>query len=160
MRKGFLLAILLTCLSLAGFAQDDNNQKLSVTTQMFLDELKGNISFDEPDLPSRRQAPGKNGQTNGKPRGKNHGRIIAAPDTINGKVYISAFIRLDDNTSVNDLEALGVEVQCKFQNGLVTANIPVDKINDVAEISRVKRISVARRMSPLTNKVREASKTR
>ena len=157
MRKGFLLAILLACLSLAGFAQDDNNQKLSVTTQMFLDELKGNISFDEPDLPSRRQAPGKNGQTNGKPRGKNHGRIIAAPDTVNGKVYISAFIRLDDNTSVNDLEALGVEVQCKFQNGLVTANIPVDKINDVAEISRVKRISVARRMSPLTNKVREAS---
>ena len=151
------ILLIMAASTMMSFAQDDVSKKLSVTTQMFLDEMKGNITFSMPDVPSRRKAPGSTGNTTGKSHGKKHGRIIAAPDTINGKVYISAFIRLDDNTSVSDLEELGVEVQCKFQNGLVTANIPVYKINDVAGISRVKKISVARLMTPFTNKVREAS---
>jgi hypothetical protein len=157
--RRFILSILLTCATLAGLAQSNENNKFSATTQMFLDELNGNISLSHPDLPTRQQAPGREGQTKPAHRGKNYGRIIATPDTIGGRAYISAFIRLDDNTDVRVLEKLGVEVQCKFEGGLITANIPVDKIHEVAAIGRVKRISVAKLMSPLTNEARRATNT-
>ena len=131
--------------TLVGWAQDDVSRKLSITTQMFLQEMKGELTMDGP---SRvRKAPSQmTAEEKELDRMHKYDRVIAKPDTIGSKVYISAFIRLDDNTDVSDLEALGVEVQCKFDKGLVTANIPVDKINDVAGIARVKRVSVARRM--------------
>ncbi|MCR5131950.1 MAG: S8 family serine peptidase [Prevotella sp.] len=155
--KRFWLLLVMMASCMLSFAQDDARKKFSVSTQMFLDEMDGKISLTNTDVPTRRQAPGQTGQVTNKPRGKNHGRFIAAPDTIDGKVFISAFIHMDDNTDISALEALGVEVQCKFQNGLVTANIPVDKINDVADISKVKRINVARLRRPLTDKARTAS---
>ena len=43
----FLLAILLKASTLVGFAQDDIGNKLSISTQMFLSELVGDVSFDQ-----------------------------------------------------------------------------------------------------------------
>ena len=40
------MAIILAGSSLAGLAQDDVSKKLSVTTQMFLEEMKGELSME------------------------------------------------------------------------------------------------------------------
>ena len=151
-----LMVLVLASFTFVGWAQDDVSKKFSITTQMFLSEMRGDIKIESP---SRvRKAPGQmTAKERQLERMHKYDRFIAEPDTIKGKVYISAFIRLDDNTDVSELEAMGVEVQCKFDNGLVTANIPVDKIEEIAGITNVKRISVARRMRPFTDKVREAT---
>ena len=57
--------------------------KMSITTQMFLDEMAGRISFDEAQAPTRLTAPG--GQVLPK-----LGRPIVSPDTIDGRVYIAS----------------------------------------------------------------------
>lgn len=151
-----LMVLVLASFTFVGWAQDDVSKKFSITTQMFLSEMRGDIKIESP---SRvRKAPGQmTAKEKQLERMHKYDRFIAEPDTIKGKVYISAFIRLDDNTDVSELEAMGVEVQCKFDNGLVTANIPVDKIEEIGGITNVKRISVARRMRPFTDKVREAT---
>ena len=151
-----LMVLVLASFTFVGWAQDDVSKKFSITTQMFLSEMRGDIKIESP---SRvRKAPGQmTAKERQLERMHKYDRFIAEPDTIKGKVYISAFIRLDDNTDVSELEAMGVEVQCKFDNGLVTANIPVDKLEEIAGITNVKRISVARRMRPFTDKVREAT---
>lgn len=85
--------------------------------------------------------------------------MIASPDTIDGNVYISAFVRLGDSGSVGELEAKGVVVQEIFPNGLITALIPVDKIEEVAGIANVRRVKVAQRMRKTTNAAREKTNT-
>ncbi len=151
-----LMVLVLASFTFVGWAQDDVSKKFSITTQMFLSEMRGDIKIESPSrvrkAPSQMTAKEKQLE-----RMRKYDRFIAEPDTIKGKVYISAFIRLDDNTDVSELEAMGVEVQCKFDNGLVTANIPVDKLEEIGGITNVKRISVARRMRPSTDKVREAT---
>ncbi len=123
---------------------------------MFLQELKGEISFER-DIKTERRLGLKRADVGNRMAGNLGDRLIAKPDTIDGKVYISTFIRLKDNSDVKELEALGVQVQCKFDKGLITANIPVDKINEVAQLANVSRISVAKRMQKMTNKARETT---
>ncbi|MBQ3628768.1 MAG: S8 family serine peptidase [Bacteroidaceae bacterium] len=139
------------------FAQsDDVGKKLSITTQMFLDELKGEISFER-NTQNEKKLGLKPVDMDLRWNRKHRDRMIATPDTIDGEVYISAFIRLEDDSQLSELEALGVQVQCSFDNGLITANIPVDKINEVAGISNVQRVNVASLMTPATYKAREAT---
>lgn len=152
MKRRLLLCILMMGFFIAGWAQDES--KLSITTQMFLQELNGDISLKR-DTKAEKQH-GLVPSDDVLHRVKNNkDRLIAKPDTINGTVYISAFIRLKDNNNLSDLEALGVQVQCKFEKGLITANIPVDKINEVAQIANVSRVNVARRMQLMTNAARQ-----
>lgn len=87
--------------------------------------------------------------------GKNSGRIYAAPDTINGKAYIAAYVRLNNVTARGELESLGVVVQEEFNNGLFTTLIPVDRINDVAAISGVSRVNVSPLRKIKTNIARQ-----
>ncbi len=125
--------------------------KMSITTQMFLDEMAGRISFDEAQAPTRLTAPG--GQVLPK-----LGRPIVSPDTIDGRVYIASFIRVNDKSVIGELEALGVEIQCEFKNGtLVTANLPIDAIEQVAALEGVKKINVSSMMRPLTNNARSTT---
>lgn len=139
------------------FAQsDDVSKKLSVTTQLFLDELKGEISFER-NTQNEKKLGLKPVDLDLRWNRKHRDRMIATPDTIDGEVFISAFIRLEDDNQLSELEALGVQVQCSFDNGLITANIPVDKINEVAGISNVQRVNVASLMTPATYKAREAT---
>ncbi len=139
------------------FAQsDDVSKKLSVTTQLFLDELKGEISFER-NTQNEKKLGLKPVDLDLRWNRKHRDRMIATPDTIDGEIYISAFIRLEDDSQLSELEALGVQVQCSFDNGLITANIPVDKINEVAGISNVQRVNVASLMTPATYKAREAT---
>ena len=156
MRK---ICLLFACMAFSAvvFAQsDDVSKKLSVTTQLFLDELKGEISFER-DTQNEKKLGLKPVDMDLRWNRKHRDRMIATPDTIDGEVFISAFIRLEDDNQLSELEALGVQVQCSFDNGLITANIPVDKINEVAGISNVQRVNVASLMTPATYKAREAT---
>ena len=156
MRK---ICLLFACMAFSAvvFAQsDDVSKKLSVTTQLFLDELKGEISFER-NTQNEKKLGLKPVDMDLRWNRKHRDRMIATPDTIDGEVYISAFIRLEDDSQLSELEALGVQVQCSFDNGLITANIPVDKINEVAAISNVQRVNVASLMTPATYKAREAT---
>lgn len=156
MRK---ICLLFACMAFSAivFAQsDDVSKKLSVTTQLFLDELKGEISFER-NTQNEKKLGLKPVDMDLRWNRKHRDRMIATPDTIDGEIYISAFIRLEDDSQLSELEALGVQVQCSFDNGLITANIPVDKINEVASISNVQRVNVASLMTPATYKAREAT---
>lgn len=157
----FLLSIL--PLSAKGQLKADANdavsQKFSLTTRLFLEELKSG-DFDPVKLEAKKRARKvETGLRKLEPiqrirHSKNDGRFYAKPDTINGKAFVSAFIRLEDNNDVSALEALGVQVQCKFQKGLITSEIPVDKIADVAALDIVREISVAKIMQPSSNLAR------
>ena len=149
-----LMLLLMLVATLPVFAQQLN--KLSVTTQMFLDEQAGNITFQAPAFISRMPASGQ--------RVPNildldrYVRPIASPVTKNGQNYISAFIRVTDSSVLSTLERLGVEIQCEFCNGtLYTTLIPVDKILEVAKLTKVTHINVAKKMRPLTNAARQYS---
>lgn len=155
--RRLLLAIILVGTSLTGFAQDDLSKKLSVTTQMFLDELKGNFSAER-DTKAEKQLDliplDKSWQMR---KGKNVGRIYAAPDTIDGRAYIAAYLRLDDASQKSEVEAKGVILQNEFNNGLFTSLIPVDKISEVAALSNVKRINVSPLKKLMTKAARQAT---
>ncbi len=150
--RRYILIIILSGLTLAGFAQDDISGKLSITTQMFLDEMDGKITIN-PDTKSEQGTSEHKDLHPINPRQQS--RIYATPDTIDGKVYISAFIRLTDNNDVSELEAKGVQVQEKFAKGLITALIPIEKIEEVASIANVRRVNVASQMQIFTNNARQ-----
>lgn len=145
--KKLLLTLVLTTFTLVGFAQTDIDKKMSITTQMFLKEIKGEI-----DMSKKPSGHGKGLVRQNKLLGR---RFYAAPDTIDGKVYASCFVRLRDSEATQELEALGVIVQCRFMNGLVTALIPVEKMMEVAAVANVKRINVSPLMHPMTNAARK-----
>lgn len=154
--RRFIFALILAAGTLAGFAQDDASKKLSTTTQMFLDEMAGNI------VPKRTtQSEKQLGLTPVDKRWqrnhKNAGRIYAAPDTIDGRAYIAAYVRLADPSRRHEIEAQGVIVQEEFSNGLFTTLIPVDKVRDVAAIGNVKRVNVSSLKHIKTKTAREAT---
>lgn len=142
-------------------AKDQPQDKLSMMTKMFIDELNrgGFDPVKQAESRSRALALSRRQSLSEEVlpvrKGKNNGRIYAAPDTINGRAYVSAFITLDDNNDVSALESMGVKVQCRFDKGIITSMIPVDRLSDVAALSNVRRISVARVMQLTTNKARE-----
>ncbi len=147
----FLLVLGFIALAMSSWSQAvPYINKMSITTQLFLEEMAGNITFDHKALPA------KSTSTGVKPLPKPR-RPIAAPDTIDGKVYIDATIRVTNNTDIEDLQRLGVIIQCKFDKGLLTAAIPIDMIDDVAAIEGVKRINVSAIMRPLTNRARQTT---
>ena len=153
MFKKYLLYYLLLAFVVQGAmaqVQGDVNAKLSITTQMFLDEMAGRLSYE---------GLGKDHYINGKKMewsGLPPQRLFAAPDTIDGKAYISAFIRLVDAANVDEIKALGVKVMSvSKESGRLTALIPVDRVMDVAELDNVQRVNVAELMTPSTDVARQ-----
>lgn len=125
---------------------------------MFLQELNGEISFEQNEELIKANAKAKGIPLADALRRAKYDRPIAKPVEINGRQFISAFIRVSDRSAVSELEALGVEIQCEFSNGtLFTTLIPVDKLQEVAKIAKVSRISVASKRRPMTDKVRQAT---
>ena len=163
MSRRLLLALLclIGCVRLmADPVSASQARKYSMTTRMFLQEWKDG-GFDpvkqEARRKARRAALGPNVPKDilePQRRSKNDGRFYVAPDTINGVAYVSAFITLEDNSDTSELEALGVQIQCKFDEGIITSDIPLDKISDVAALNSIKEISVARVLKPCTNHAR------
>ena len=143
MSKRLLFSIIFAATVVVGWAQNDDGNKLSVSTQMFLQELNGEISFEQNEELIKANAKAKGIPLADALRRAKYDRPIAKPVEINGRQFISAFIRVSDRSAVSELEALGVEIQCEFSNGtLFTTLIPVDKLQEVAKIAKVSRIRI------------------
>ena len=68
---------------------------------------------------------------------------------VNGVEMVSAFVGLNGR-SVSELEAAGAIVGTVF-DGFVVAQLPVDKLEQIARLASVKRVDVARVMRRMTN---------
>lgn len=122
-------------------------EKMSISTQMFLDEMAGSISFNE--------AVDRQLDSNGlltEPV-----RPYAAPVMIGGKAYITSFVWVDAQEVIGQLKKEGVIVEEVFDKGLLTALIPVDKIRAVAAIDGVNRIEVSSVMQCATDEARKTT---
>lgn len=149
LRRTLLLSLFLA-LALPALAQ--NESKFSISTQMFMKELKGEISTDPAPLRARAKQLGLHPVN----EDAKYERFIAKPDTINGQVYMSAFVRIDDASAIGELEALGVIVQEQFLEGkLLTTLIPIEQIDAVAAIAKVNRVNAATMMRKSTNTARQ-----
>ena len=145
-----LALIMLTAPAITMWGQE-TNKKFSMTTQMFIDEMQEQ---------KQQQATGKlrsperqpsDGSLMIKPE-----RVIASPDTINGVAYIACFIHLNNPSDLSDVRALGVKVLETFDGlDFITAKVPVNQLNALANVANVKTISVDRLMSPTTDRARQ-----
>lgn len=124
--------------------------KMSISTQLFMEEMAGNLTFEQDAPVPKTTSPGM------KPLPRMR-RPIVDPDTIGDQAYISATVRITSESDIARLEQEGVIIDCKFDHGLLTAMIPVDRLEQVAAIEGVKRINVSTYMRPLTNLARQAT---
>lgn len=149
----WLLAALLG-LPVKGWAQHES--KYSASTLMFLDERDGIT-----ELPKVNQKPSLKLKLESLPftdkgvKRKPLQRPIAQAEDVNGTQMISAFVALSDN-NYSALEGLGVLIEAKFDK-LATTLIPVNKIEDVAALTNVKRIEVAEILETHTDLSRSAT---
>ena len=148
----FALLLGFVALSLTAWSQRANIEKMSVSTQMFLDQIEKKADFQEEFNQSKQAGP-----RHLIAEGSEVTLPFSKPDTINGKVYMSAFVRISSDEVISQLEALGVEIQSQFEGGLMTALIPIENIEEVASLVGVTRINAATPMSILTHKAREAT---
>lgn len=70
--------------------------------------------------------------------------------------YVPAYIYVTPDVDFDELENIGVQVNLRV-SGVVTAQIPVDRIEAVAEIEEVNYIQTAIPVRPMMDKVREAT---
>ncbi len=127
------------------------NGKFAWTTQIFLDELK-----EQAEQPAQgpRRAP-RHPQYDGTKTSKQL-QLIANPDTVDGVAYISCFIHLKDVKELDEVRALGVEVEETFDGlNFITARVPVRKIEALAGVENVTKIRVAQLMRTMTDQARE-----
>ena len=127
------------------------NKKFSMTTHMFIDELQ---ELKEQQASGTHRAPARrlpDGSELPQPR-----RLIASPDTIGGVAYISCFIHLSDPSDLSAVRDLGVRVQSTFDGlDFITASVPVDQLNALADVDNVTKIEVSRLMRPTTDVARQ-----
>ena len=146
----FIVAITATTIALA---QDAS--KLSISTQIFLDKLNGNIQVDNENLKKAKTA-GLKPVAGSFEAAEKESQFVADPVVKDGQTFMSAFIRLDNPSAIGKIESLGVEIQETFLDGkLVTALIPIDKIEEVASIASVSHVSAATLMRKSTNIARQ-----
>lgn len=146
----FLVAIFATSIAFA-----DDVSKLSISTQMFLDKLNGNIKEDTENI-RQAKARGLTPVAGSFEAAEKESKFVADPIVKDGQTFMSAFVRLENPAAISKLESLGVEIEEIFLDGkLVTALIPVDKIEEVAAIADVNRVNAATMMRKSTNTARQ-----
>lgn len=148
----FVMLMAFLAIGLSVWSQSAHIEKLSISTQLFLDELAGRISLDAP-TPSIKGSNGEILDPNVRP----YQRPIASPEVVKGVTCISSFIRMTDESVIPELEALGVIIESRFDGGLVTSLIPVDKIEQVAALEGVILVEVSGVMYPTTDNARRAT---
>lgn len=143
MKRLLTLILILTGTFVLAFGQS----KFSTGTQIILSARDGKMSLSPRDSNPRRNAPSF---TPGAQR-----RIefpYALPFTKDGVEMVTCWISMT-NQDYNSLERLGVKIQARFE-GRVTAQVPVDNLEKVAELKNVTEISVARQLKPNTYRSR------
>ena len=73
---------------------------------------------------------------------QNDNSTLAKPRAINGVQCVDCFIFLN-GTSITELEKAGVTITGKYRT-FVTAQVPIDKIEEVSRMSSVRQVAVAR----------------
>ncbi len=108
------------------------NDKLSAPTQMFLhDYSTGTLQHD----------------------GKS---LFAKVNKVNGTEAIDCFITLN-GTSTAQIEALGVTITGRFDD-LVTAQVPIDKIEKVAGLTTVESLAISQQARHMTDQAKNVTK--
>ena len=153
--KGGRLSVVMFAMFVASammsWAQE-KNEKFSITTQMFLNEL--NKQAEQPKSGPRRAL--KQGQSHDNRRMQKSRRLIASPDTIGGVAYISCFLHLNDVDDLSQVRSLGVDVEETFDGqNFVTARVPVNQLEALADIDNVTKIKVAKQMRLFTDVARQ-----
>lgn len=137
-----VLAVLI--LLFAHCAWAENNPKFAWTTQLFLLEQQADSAAGPAMAPDRSIAPA------------HRSSLIAAPHRVDGTTYISCFIYLQDPTDLSALCDLGVRVIKSFKGlNFITAEVPVDQLEALAEIDNVTSIKVSPVAEPATAVARE-----
>ena len=151
--KKLLLSFLMASAVLFAFAQDYN--KMSMGTQMFLDERKGEVRITSRKV-NRRLMP----ETDTILRFVDPAlekqevrRLIAEPEMVKGMEMISAFIKVNDG-NFGTVESLGAVMQTRFNDQLAAMMLPVDKIEAISELSNVANIEVAEVLEPMNDQQR------
>ena len=128
------ILIVLSLLMVAGMAVAQD--KLSPSTHLFLMERDGLVNFDAvADSASiRLNSP--------VPRRLTPTRPVARAQQVNGVKMVATFVRLT-NDDTAPLERLGVIIQARFKDGIVSAMLPVNKIEAIAALDCVKSVEVA-----------------
>lgn len=129
MKRITLVLSLLFVMLLAG-AQD----KLSPSTHIFLMERDGLINLDARSDSMMRGNPAM--------RGLSPTRPVARAQQVKGMKMVAAFVRLTSDDTA-PLERMGVIIQARFKDGIVSAMLPVDKIEAIAALDCVKSVEVA-----------------
>ncbi len=153
MKKILVFFMVAICATAITFGQDAS--KLSISTQIFLDKFNGTIQVDNENLKKAKDA-GLKPVAGTFEAAEKESQFVADPVVKDGQTYMSAFIRIDGPAAIGKLESLGVEIQEQFLDGtLVTALIPVDKIEEVSDIASVRSVKAATMMRKSTNTARQ-----
>ena len=153
MKKFLMIFTVVVMTASIAFAQEGD--KLSISTQIFLDKLNGTIQVDNESLKKAKDV-GLKPVAGSFEAAQRESQFVADPVVKDGQTFMSAFVRLESTSAIGKLESLGVEIQETFLDGkLVTALIPVDKIEEVAAIADVSRVKAATMMRKSTNTVRQ-----
>ena len=155
MRRFLLTAALVVCTFFVALAQGG---KLSADMRLILADRDGKLSLNEAKQEMQRLQRNFRTQQTMLPMSEqsqmdDEGDLpIATPFVKNGVKMSQCWIVLKDD-NVASLEALGVQILARFQ-GKVTANVPVDKLEKVAALSNVVKISAARKLKKNTYRSR------
>ena len=147
MKRLLTLILVLTGTVVLAFGQDVS--KFSTGTQMIISARDGGITLQSPVLNQRRNLPSGTPET---VRSSADDFPYAVPFKLNGVQMVTCWISMTDQ-DYRSLERLGVRIQERFK-GRVTAQVPVDNLEKVAELKNVTKISVARRLRKNTYRAR------
>ena len=153
--RSFLILLISVLLGLPsmGYAQPKGG-KMSASTRLVLADREGKISLDNARKQLRAMKAEKRQKAgtatpHAEEREDNESELpIAAPFMRNGEKYVQSWIRLEDNNTSN-LEAQGVKITARFDK-LVIADIPVNVLEQVAAVSNVRKVEMARMLSKKT----------
>jgi len=129
MKRICTLVVMFAALAVAAYA----GARLSASTQLFIAERNGEINLD---MPTGGPTMMLRARAYGAPM-----RMVARSEEVNGVAMVPAFIHINPSQA-DVLSAQGVVVQESFKD-FVTALIPVDRIEAVAELAGVREINVA-----------------
>ena len=161
MRKFIKKMIMMAVMALAmlfGFtapAVAQKATKISPSTRLVLRDRDGKMSLETPQGLTRDKQMTFNPDgsiTTQEAFGGGQELPFAKPKMVDGLNMVQCWIDMTDQ-NYSRLESLGVKIQSKF-DGKVTANVPVVAIEQVAALSNVTKVSVAKRVKEKTYRSR------
>ena len=129
--------------------------KISPSTRLVLRDRDGKMSLETPQGLTRDKQMTFNPDgsiTTQEAFGGGQELPFAKPKMVDGLNMVQCWIDMTDQ-NYSRLESLGVKIQSKF-DGKVTANVPVVAIEQVASLSNVAKVSVAKRVKEKTYRSR------